>query len=69
MNPNKELPMQAHNIIQAMMIKAKSTRDDVESATLCRVANRLAHQGALFEPALTPEELRLISSFIGKNHF
>ena len=63
-----ELNMRAYTIIQAMMIKAKTTKDDVESIKLCRIANRLAHQGAAFEPALTSEETRLISSFMTENN-
>ena len=57
--------MNSYELISNMMSRAATTKDDRESNTLSRVADRLAHQGCLFEPELTREEISVIQRFIG----
>ena len=59
--------MQLHNVINKMSAMAQVTNDDVLSVQLCRVSNRLAHQGYPFEPELTDEETAFVSKFIAEN--
>lgn len=56
--------MQLHELINKMSETAQTTVDDVLSVKLCRLANRLSHQGMPFEPPLTDAELRMVNSFV-----
>ena len=56
--------MQAHEIVTRIMAAAAAEKNDVESNRLSALANRLTHQGALFEPTLTKAEIAAISKFM-----
>jgi hypothetical protein len=56
--------MNAHELIAKIMHNSATTKNDRESNILSRVANRLAHQGCLFEPELTREEISVIQRFM-----
>lgn len=43
---------------------AKVARLDAEANTLARLADRVAHQGAPFEPALTAAEMEMVKRFM-----
>lgn len=59
--------MQLHNVINKMSDIAQKTKDDALSVQLCRISNRLAHQGYAFESELTDEETAFVSKFIAEN--
>lgn len=56
--------MTAHDIATRMIDMATKTKDDRLSNTLTRLANRLVHQGALFESPLTVNEFRIVKLFM-----
>lgn len=59
--------MSAHKIVERMMDFAARAKSDAVSVAVSHAANRLAHQGALFEEPLTPEEISIIKKFIKKS--
>lgn len=56
--------MTAHEIATRMVDMAMKTKDDRLSNALTRLANRLVHQGALFESPLTVNEFRIVRMFM-----
>lgn len=50
--------------LSAMYSEAKATKDDVRSVTLMRVAERLAHVGAVCEKPLTRAEEEVAIPFL-----
>jgi hypothetical protein len=56
--------MQAHEIVSRIMAAAAVEKNDAESNRLSALANRLAHQGSLFETKLTRAEVAAISKFM-----
>jgi hypothetical protein len=54
--------MNIANILSKMHAFASTTKDDLQSVQVARVADRLAHQGP-FERPLTPSELAVVAKF------
>ena len=51
-------------ILARMTYAAKASIDHKVSNDICRHYERLAHQGALFEPKLTAAEMKFIAKFM-----
>jgi len=55
--------MNVSTVLSRMHAFARTTKDDVASNEVARVADRLAHQGP-FEAPLTDAEIAVISRFV-----
>ena len=55
--------MNISTVLSRMHTFARTTKDDVASNEVARVADRLAHQGS-FEAPLTNAEIAIISRFM-----
>lgn len=60
---NEENTMNISTVLSRMHTFARTTKDDVASNEVARVADRLAHQGS-FEAPLTNAEIAIISRFM-----
>jgi hypothetical protein len=56
-------------LTEAMMSAAAIIESDEQSVLLSRAANRLAHQGAVCEAPLTPDEMSLINDFMKEHSY
>jgi hypothetical protein len=56
--------MTIYKIINNMMNYAQTCVDHEESNNIAYIANKLAHQGELFEPKLTQKELIIVQQFM-----
>ncbi len=57
--------MNAATIVDRLHQAASKATDDEVSNMIAKLANRLTHQGSLFEKPLTQREIFLISKFAG----
>ena len=57
--------MDVTDIISRLHLALGSTRDDATFNVICKLINRLAHQGALFEKPLNEAEQALIVKYAG----
>lgn len=56
--------MDIQTVLTRIQHAARNAKIDAESNMLCQLADRVAHQGALFEPPLTAGELAIVKRFI-----
>lgn len=56
--------MQIQTVLKRIQDAALHAKLDSESNALARLAERVAHQGALFEPPLTAGEMAIVKRFM-----
>lgn len=59
------MQVSAHDVIERLHAAAAAARDDATSNVISKLANRLAHQGSLFERPLSEAEQILIAKYAG----
>lgn len=57
--------MDVTDIITRLQLALGSAKDDATFNVICKLINRLAHQGALFEKPLSEAEQTLIVKYAG----
>jgi len=61
---NEEYNMNFYDLVTKIATAAQAAKDDSESNRLARLATRLSHYKAPYEPDLTPDEIKQIKAFI-----
>lgn len=56
--------MDIYTLVSKIYDAAQKARVDAEANMLSRLAERVAHQGSLFEPKLTTGELTMVKRFM-----